>query len=39
MNIWKYPEPPAEVGGIDGGPYLATWFGFYLWLETRRPKT
>jgi len=36
MNIWKYPEPPAEVGGIDGGPYLATWFGFYLWLETRR---
>ena len=36
MNIWKYPEPPAEVGGIDGGPFLATWFGFYLWLETRR---
>jgi hypothetical protein len=35
MNIWKYPEPPAEAGGIDGGPYLATWFGFYLWLETR----
>jgi len=39
MNVWKYPAPPAEVGGIDGGPYLATWFGFYLWLETRRSKT
>ena len=38
MNIWKYPEPPAEVGGIDGGPYLATWFGVYLWLETRRSR-
>ena len=36
MNIWKYPAPPAEVGGIDGGPYLAAWFGIYLWLETRR---
>ena len=35
MNIWKYPAPPAEVGGIDGGPFLAAWFGFYLWLETR----
>ena len=39
MNIWKYPDPPAEVGGIDGGPYLATWFGFYLWLETRQPRS
>jgi hypothetical protein len=38
MNIWKYPEPPAEVGGIDGGPYLATWFGVYLWLETRKSR-
>ena len=36
MNVWKYPAPPAEVGGIDGGPYLAAWFGLYLWLETRR---
>jgi hypothetical protein len=35
MNVWKYPDPPAEAGGIDGGPFLATWFGFYLWLETR----
>jgi hypothetical protein len=35
MNVWKYPAPPAEVGGIDGGPYLAAWLGLYLWLETR----
>jgi hypothetical protein len=36
MNVWKYPAPPAEVGGVDGGPFLAAWYGFYLWLETRR---
>jgi len=36
MNIWKYPSPPAESGGVDGGPYLAAWLGVYLWLETRR---
>ena len=36
MNVWKYPAPPAEVGGIDGGPFLAAWFGLYLWLEIRR---
>ena len=35
MNVWKYPAPPAEVGGIDGGPYLAAWLGIYLWFETR----
>ena len=39
MNVWKYPAPPAEVGGIDGGPYLATWFGFYLWFEIRRARS
>ena len=38
MNVWKYPAPPAEVGGIDGGPFLAAWFGFYLWLETRNRR-
>lgn len=36
MNAWKYPDPPAEVGAIDGGPYLAAWFGLYLALEIRR---
>jgi hypothetical protein len=36
MNAWKYPAPPAEVGGIDGGPYLAAWFGLYIWFEARR---
>jgi hypothetical protein len=35
MNAWKYPAPPAEVGGIDGGPFLAAWFAVYLWLEIR----
>ncbi len=38
MNVWKYPAPPGEVGGIDGGPYLAVWFGLYLWFEIRRPS-
>jgi hypothetical protein len=38
MNMWKYPSPPAESGGIDGGPYLAAWLGVYLWLETRTPR-
>lgn len=36
MNVAFYPDPPAENGGIDGGPYLAGWFGVWLWLETRR---
>lgn len=36
MNAWKYPAPPAEVGGIDGGPFLAAWFGVYLLVEIRR---
>ncbi len=39
MNVWKYPAPPAEVGGIDGGPFLAAWFGLYILFETRRPAT
>jgi hypothetical protein len=36
MNAWKYPAPPAEVGGLDGGPFLAAWFGLYMWFELRR---
>ena len=36
MNVWMYPEPPVEAGGVDGGPYLATWLGLYLWFEIRR---
>ena len=35
MNASTPLSESAEVGGVDGGPYLAAWFGIYLWIETR----